>query len=180
MSFKFDRFFTLLINFIVGLFFLLVGLLGILLPWFPSWQDTLIDKILNQPLILSLFGFSFLLIGASIFIYAFLSTHYQYILLRTGKNAVQIDKTVIENYLKSYWEKQFPQTTIPFTVILKKHSIQVQAHFPFLPLEQQKTFLEKIGQDFPYLFEELIGYSQEVNLIASFQNATVSPLDHTT
>lgn len=168
MNFKFGRFFTLLINFILGTFFLIVGLVAILLPWFPDWQQAIIDFILNQHLILFLFGISFCLIGLSAFVYAFFSTQHQFISLETGNHAITVDESVIEAYLNSYFAKKFPQATIPFTFYLKKNVIQVQAHFPFLPIEEQKNFMETIQKELTQLFNELLGPSQTIDLIASF------------
>lgn len=174
MNFRFSRFFTLLINFILGIFFFLVGVAGFFIPWLPLWQKTLIDFVTTHSFLLYFFSLSFLSIGLSIFAYSFFTHYSHYILLKTGKNPVEVDQAVIENYLKFYWEKQFPSTNIPFTLTIKNHSLQIEAHFPFLLLEQQKEFLKKVEQDFGSLFEDLIGYRQEVYLIASFQKSSIS------
>lgn len=169
MNFKLARFFSLTISFITGSFFFFIGIISLFLLWSPLFQKTAAEFILENPLILSLFGLGFALMGLSIIIYAFLSTRRRTLLIRTGNLAVTVDENVVRQTLESYWLEQFPESLVSFNLTIKKHAIQIQADLPFLPLEKQKIFLDQVKEDFTQLFGRQIGYPYDVQLIANFK-----------
>ncbi len=169
MSFKLGRFFYLAISFIIGSFFFIFGAFSIVLPWSSFLQTIATQFILENTLILSLFGLGFTLIGLSIVIYALLKTRHRYVHIRIGEWGVILDEKVIHQYLEAYWKKHFPKSHIPFNLSIKKHSLQIIADLPSLPLREQKLFLEQVKQDFNDLFGRVLGYPYDVHLIASFQ-----------
>jgi hypothetical protein len=95
--------------------------------------------------------------------------------IRTGKNALILDENVIHQYLEAYWEEHFPKSHIPFDLTFKKHSLQIVADLPAIPLSEQKIFLERVRHDFSDLFGRVLGYPYDVNFIASFQADKASP-----
>ena len=169
MSFKLGRLLNLTISFIIGSFFFILGAFSIIFPWSSRLQTATIRLILENTLILSLFGLGFALIGLSIIVYAFLKTRHRYIHIRTGDLGVILDENIIHQYLEAYWQKHFPGMQIPFNLSFKKHSLQIIADLPSLPLMEQKALLEQIKQDFNDLFSRTLGYPYDVHLIASFQ-----------
>lgn len=171
MSFKLGRFFSLLISYITGSFFLVIGAFSMILPWSPFLQQETSRFLTEQTLILSLFGMGFALIGLSLVIYSILSTRHHCVIVRTGTLAVAVDEAVIHQYLEAYWEEQFPQSHISCQVKFKKHALQISADLPSLPPEEQRIFLEKVKHDFRELFGGLIGYPHDVHFIANFQSA---------
>ena len=170
MNFKISRFLSLLLNFIAGGFFLLLGLIGIILPWAPKIRLSTATFFLENSLILSLFGLGCALVGLSIIFYTFLNTKRRYWFIRTGINSIEVSQNVIEQYLENYWKKNFPKSYVPYEVTIKKESIQVIAELPSMELQNQKKYLEKIKSDFEDLFSNVLGYSYEVHLFASFKN----------
>lgn len=169
MSFKFSRFFYLITSFIIGSFFFIFGAFSIILPWSPYLQTITTQFILENTLILSLFGLGFALIGLSIVIYTLLKTRHRYVQIRTGELSVILDENIIHQYLEAYWQEHFPKSHVPFQLSFKKHSLQIVADLPFLPLSEQKSFLERVKQDFGDLFGRVLGYPYDVHFIASFQ-----------
>jgi hypothetical protein len=169
MNFKMSRFFSLVISFIIGSFFFIFGAFSILLPWSSFLQTVTTQFILENTLILSLFGLGFALIGLSLVIYTILQTRHRYVQIRTGTLRVILDENVIRQYLENYWQEQFPKQHVPFNLSVKKRSLQILADLPYLPLEEQKILLEQIKQDFSDLFGRVLGYPHDVHLIASFQ-----------
>src|SRR5262245_51155078 len=113
MSFKLGRFCYLAVSFIIGSFFFIVGAFSIILPWSPFLQNLTTQFILENSLVLSLFGLGFALIGLSIVIYTLLKTRHRYVDIKTGTKSVVLDENVIHQYLESYWEKHFPKLQIP-------------------------------------------------------------------
>lgn len=169
MSFKLGRFFYLIISFITGSFFFIIGGFSIILPWSPYLQRETTRLITENTLILSLFGMGFTLIGLSIVIYTILATRHHYVIVRTGNLSVAVDEAVVQQYLDTYWQEQFPESHISFHIKFKKHALQVTADLPALPLEEQRIFLEKVKHDFSNIFGRLIGYPHDVHLVANFE-----------
>ena len=170
MNFKLGRFFHLAISFIIGSFFFIIGAFSIILPWSSFLQTVSTQFILENSLILSLFGIGFAVIGLSIVIYALLNTRHHYVDIKIGPNAIALDENVIHQYLETYWQEHFPKTHIPFNLTFKKHSLQIIVDLPSLPLSEQKEFLEHVKHDFTDLFGRLLGYPYDVDLIASFES----------
>lgn len=168
MSFKIGRFFYLITSYILGAFFFVSGIVGIILPWSPHLKQAIAQFILENTLVLSLFGLGFALIGLSIVIYALLSSRRRYTQIRTGAFSLVLDQNVIQNYLEAYWLENFPESHVSFNLAIKKNSIQIVADLPYVPEADQKIFLEKVRNDFSELFGRIIGYPNEVHLIASF------------
>ncbi len=168
MNFKFKRFFSLVVSFVLGAFFCLVGIIGLILPWSPGLQNSLINLIVNHTLILSLFGLGGIFIGFSLVIYAIFNKGRRYAFIKTGTKAVSIDENLIEQYLQMYWKKQFPQKQILFSFSIRQKSIQIIADLPFIPEAEQNQFLEKIQEDFTELFGNLLGYHNEIHFVAHF------------
>lgn len=169
MNFKLTRFLHLLISFIIGSFFFIFGAFSTALPWSSYLQAATIQLILKHTLLFFFFGLGFILIGLSIIIYTFINTRHRYIHLRTGAQAITLDENIIHQYLEAYWQEHFPQSHVPFSLSLKKHSLQIVADLPSLSLADQKIFLERVKHDFTDLFSQTLGYPYDVNLIASFQ-----------
>lgn len=170
MNFKFRRFFSLSVSFILGTFFCLVGIIGLILPWSPSLQNSLTNLIHHHTLILSLFGLGGVFIGLSLVIYAIFNTGRRYVAIRIGAKSVTLDENLIHQYLESYWKKKFPNQQILFYFSIRKKSIQIVADLPFVPEAEQDQFLEKIRDDFSYLFDDLMGYPNDIHFVAHFQN----------
>jgi hypothetical protein len=169
MNFKLIRFFYLAISFIIGSFFFTIGAFSIILPWSSFLQKVTTQFILEHTLVLSLFGLGFVLIGLSIVIYTLLNTRHRYVHVQIGKNAVILDENIIRQYLETYWQEHFPNTQVSFNLKFKKRALQIIADLPFLPLSEQRVFLEQVKQDFDDLFSRVLGYPYDVHLIASFQ-----------
>lgn len=173
MSFKVGRFFYLTISFILGAFFFIVGLFSIGLPWSPHLQQGTIKFLTENTVILSLFGLGFILIGLSIFIYAFLNKR-RYAFIKIGPYSVALDESLIQKSLEAYLQEHFPEHSIPFNLFVRKNSIQIVANFPSMPKSEQHGLLEKINHDFGALFGQTLGYPHEVQLIASFESSNSS------
>lgn len=174
MNFKFRRFFHLVISFIIGAFFFTVGVFSIILPWSSHLLGSTIRFLTENTLILSLFGLGFALIGLSMVIYTFLNTRHRYAHIKTGSHATLIDENLIEQYLEAYWKERFPHQSIPFYLTIRKKSLQIVAHLPAVPEDEQHLLLESINHDFSSLFGDLLGYPNDVHFIASFDQAPVA------
>lgn len=169
-----NNFFYSLISFIVALFFILLGIIGILIPWSPGIRTDLVQFILNDYLVISLFGFATIIIGLSIAINILINTKRKYYHIRSDANAITVDETIIQQYLNAYWEELFPGSDIPSRITLKNNKIHISVDFPELPIGQQQLILERIKQDLRSKFAELLGYHNEFYLSSSFQSPTSS------
>ena len=177
MNFKFRRFLSLSVSFILGAFFCLIGSIGLILPWSPALQNSLSHLIFNQTLILSLFGLGGIFIGVSLVINAIFNTGGRYAYIKILGNTVAVDENLIEQYLQAYWKKKFPNQQILFYFSIKKKSIQIVADLPYVSETEQDKFLEKIQDDFTELFGDVLGYPNEIHFVAHFQKE-VAPIKH--
>jgi hypothetical protein len=170
MSSKVGRFFYLAINFILGAFFLLEGAYSLLLPWSSFIRDKTIFFILNHHMILSVFGLGLVITGLSILIQSIVSSKRKYLYVQTGLYSIQIDETLIQQYLKTYWKERFPGYTIFSHLKIKKNAIYITADLPPIHQEEEMLLINQIKEDFADIFNRLLGYPHEIHLALSFDH----------
>ncbi len=167
-----NNIFYSLINLFIGIFFILLGIISAMLPWSTGIRTSLIQIILENSVVIFLFGFCFLVIGALIVVNILLNARRNYYHLRASACKVSIEETVIQDYLDNYWKQVFPQSKIASKLFLKKNKIYLTADLPYVPLTEQKIVLERIQTDLGELFLSYLGYRQPFYLSASFQSET--------
>jgi hypothetical protein len=159
-----------LITFFVALFFILLGIIGAMIPWFPAIRTEVITLILEHSITIFLFGFSFIAIGCALVINILLSVRKDYYHFKVGNHPVQVDENLIQSYLTNYWKELFPENEIPNRLVLKKNKIHVIADLPYMQRPQQEVILERIKNDLRELFGDMLGYRHQFHLSASFQS----------
>jgi ABC-type multidrug transport system fused ATPase/permease subunit len=150
------------------MFFILLGIIALLLPWSAHIRTDMIEFILENSIAISLFGFGFIILGFLIVLSLYLSSKRRYYYVRGGERTVVIDQEIIRHYLQAYWLQKFPNQEIPNRLVLKKNRIRVTADLPFTELKAQKPLIERIKQDLEELFHQMLGYSHQFVLVASF------------
>lgn len=160
-----------LISLIVALFLLLIGVVGILIPWSVGVRHALAQFIFEDSLAISLFGFTFFVVGLAIAINILLSSRKRYYRISSKNSSTTVEEGVIEEYVTSYWQKLFPEHEIPYQLSLKNNKIHITVDFPYLPIQEQRPLLEKIRKDLLQIFVRVLGYQDEFFLSASFQNS---------
>lgn len=170
MSFKLARLIHFASSIMVGLLFFVLGILGLMLAWSPSFRNGTVQFFFEHTLLSTLSSLGLAIAGFLLFVYPFLIERKRYVHISSGPYAVSLDENVIHRYLSAYWDKLFPGKTIPFALQIKKQSIQIVADLPFFPIEQQKMFIEQIQKDLEELFKVQLGCPQEIHLLVSFQN----------
>lgn len=158
------------ISFVFAAFFLLLGVLAVILPWSTAVRTDLVSFILENSLAISLFGFAFLIIGGFILISLLLRLRKRYYYLRVNQYAITVDETIIQHYLEEYWKKKFPQSEIPNRLILKRNKIKIVADLPYRPKEERKQSIATIQNDLKDLLQQIFGYSQSFKLRLSFKS----------
>ena len=153
---------------IFGLFFILIGLVGLILPWCAAMQRTFTRFIMEEGVVLSLFGSAFLLIGAAMLLYVILHARRRTYYIRGDALAIAVDEALFQRYLSLYGKELFPDKEIPWRLELRRGAVYIAVELPFLPLEAQKPFLEKLKTDLQALFADKIGYCGELRLYATF------------
>lgn len=164
-----SNFFYSLISLLTAIFFILLGIASVMLPWSPFVRTELVQFILGDSITIFLFGFAFIIIGLAIAINIILSSRRKYFHLHSGPKSIWIDETIIQDYLITYWKQLFPQSEVPSKLTLKKNKIHLIADLPYIPLDQQKDVLERIKNDLSELFGTFFGYQEPFYLSASFQ-----------
>ncbi|MCZ6902559.1 MAG: hypothetical protein O7C62_08755 [Rickettsia endosymbiont of Ixodes persulcatus] len=133
-----------LISIVIALYFILIGIVGVIIPWSIEVRRLLTKLIFEDSLAISLFGFAFFFIGLAILINICLHARRTYYKIHSKKGSTTIDETVVQQYLTTYWKQLFPNHPIPCHVVFKQNRIHVEIDFPHLPLPEQKPFFEWI------------------------------------
>ena len=169
MSFKLFRLLRFFVQVTVGSLLFLLGILFIFIAFSSQIQNKIIAFVSSSPWFFVLSGVSLLLLSFALVIYAFKMIYRRHVQIRTGSLDIRLDESVIRAYLDAYWKKHFPESKIQYELIFERRRVKVLANLPYLPLEDQKTFLEKVKKDFNHLFGDLLGYPYDVHFIATFE-----------
>ncbi len=159
-----------LISLVIALFFVLIGLISIMIPWSADIRYKLIHFILEDALAISLFGFAFIVVGSAIIANILLNARHQYYHIRSGVGAIKIETAIIQQHLTLYFKELFPSNDIPCRIAMKKNKIHITIDLPFTPPTQQRELLERIKGDIQHLFATKLGYLDEFFLSASFHD----------
>lgn len=162
------NFFYSFVCFVVSLFFLLLGVICLILPWSAAVRTDLIQFILENTTAIALFGLGLVIIGSLIAINFILGFKKRYYYIEAGKKSVAVDETLIQQYLHTYMKQLFPQCEVPTRLILKKNKIKVIADLPETPLVEQNAIIQRIQQDLEDIFKRILGYSHELIFAISF------------
>lgn len=165
-----NHFLYSLISFIIALFFILLGIIGIILPWSPDVRSHIVNFIFEDSVFIFLFGLGFFFIGTAIVVNIIVSSRRRYYEVRSGSSLVKVDETLFQSYLNTYWKQMFPKNEIPNRVTLRKNKIHITADLPYIPLAQQKELLEKIEGDLNDIFNRILGHRHECLISISFQS----------
>ena len=158
-----------LITFCIALFFILFGIIGIILPLSTGMQTLAVNLILQQPVLIFLFGISLLAIGIVTALNIMLGTRRQYFHIKVQGQPVSVDSALIQSYVKTYLDDLFPGKEIPFQLKLKKNKISVIVDLPAIDESQQSALLDRISDELRELFTSFLGYKHHFHLSASFQ-----------
>lgn len=164
-------FFYSLITFIIGLFFVMVGLLGFSIQASTSIRTEVVSFIFEDTVFISLFGILSLLMGIAI-IFSFITSFKKrsFKIKSKNNNTFALDESLFQDYIKNYWRQLFPKHDIPSQVTLKKNKVLISADLPYVPDSQQKALLGRIDRDLKDLLTRVIGYPREYVVSISFQS----------
>lgn len=158
-----------LISLIIAIFFILLGIIAVLLPWSPLVRSDIITFILEDSLTIFLLGFSFVLVGVCIVFNIMISARKTYYHVKSGANSILVDENILQDYLNTYLKELFPKSDAPARLILKKNRIHIIADLPYIPKGQQEVILERMKKDLAGVFRNFVGYHHHFTLAASFQ-----------
>lgn len=165
-----SHFFYSLISFIIALFFIMLGVISVIMPWFPAMRSDLIQFLLENSIAISLFGLAFLTIGIVMVVNIILSTKRHYYEFKIGQHTVKVDEDLIQKYLQIYFQELFPTQEVPCRLIIKQNRLHITADLPYVPSKQRDVLIEKIQHDLKDLFNQQLGYTTDYYLSASFQS----------
>lgn len=157
-----------LVSFVLTIFFLMVGLIGIILPWSPTIRTGLVELILQDSLAISLFGFAFLIIGLGFSVSLYLNAKRKNYYLKLNDTYIVVNEAIIRHYLHDYFSQRFPNHSIPSRFVIKSNKIKIAADLPFVPKEEQPLMVSTIRQDLYEIFNKVLGYPHQCILNLSF------------
>ncbi len=163
------RFFCSLITFIIALLCILVGVVGLIVPWSLDVREYLTRLLVEDSLVISLFGFTLVVIGVATAAYIIMNSRSRYYYIKTGNGTVLVDEGIVQEYLIQYWKQLMPDANVTSSVHLKDNKISIHVDFPSVPLSGQRPLLEKVKTDLRDWLFKILGYHQEFGLHATFQ-----------
>lgn len=158
-------------SFVVALFFVMIGLICIALPWLSGVKMALVNFIAESTLLLFIVGLLLILCGCAIIAYMIFNRSKRTYHIRRGNHTFDIDKSVINTYVRIYLEERFPNEDIPHQISIKKNQLMLAADLPFVPKEDQESFTEKIYEELSQLLAEKVGSEKDLYLSISFPDA---------
>lgn len=153
---------------ILALFFVLLGLMSLILPWSVSIRTEVVDFLLSNTITLTLVGISLLVMGLGVLIQILHGLKRRYVILKGNSPKIDLNETIFQDYLNLYFEELFPNTEVPCRITLKRKSAKVKADLPYIPTEAQEALLKKIENDLSDIFRGFIGWRYELLLAVSF------------
>lgn len=159
-----------LISLFISLFFILLGIIGIILPWSSSMQSLAVTLILENSLLIFLFGFSLLAIGIATAVNILLNAKRHYYHFKVSGQTVSVDTALIQNYLQKYFKELFPETEVPYQLQVKKNKLHITVDLPYIAKNDQDALLERMRTELRELLSDFLGYRHPFHLSASFQS----------
>lgn len=159
-----------LITLFIALFFILLGIIGIILPWSSAMKELAVTLILENSLLIFLFGFCFLTVGIASAVNILLSSKRHYYRFKIQGNPVTVDTSVIQSYLQKYFQELFPENEVPFRLQTKKNHFHLTADLPYVPNDERNALLERMKNEIAQLLSDLLGYKNRFNFSASFRS----------
>lgn len=153
---------------VVALVFILLGTVMFLLPWAADFRQSLIDFLTHQPQSLMLISVGFFLVGV-VLLLTVIRRRSRYYYVRTGDRSVAVDVAAVRQLLNTFWKQMFRSHEPATDVVLKHNRLQITAHLPSCPFDQQKEVVRKIERDLAAALKNQLGYHDELLLSVSFQ-----------
>lgn len=161
--------FSSLVKFVIAIFFVLIGTIGLFIPWSVSMRTTLVQFFLEDSLAISLFGFAFVVLGVFVIANVIIDHRHKYYVTKWENSQTDIDENLIRDYLLAYMKELFPHSDIPTHLNIKKNRFYIFIDFPYYPAEEQRDLIDKVKNDLSYLFSSKLGYHESVKLSATFR-----------
>lgn len=158
-----------LINAAIAFFFMLVGLVSLSLFFSVQMRTDFIQFVLEDTVLLPIFGITLVAIGVGVLINSFFSLRRKTYRISSGNYVTSLDENLFKQYLETYWKQKFPQKEVPCTVCLKRNKILVSAELPFVPLAEQKAVLSHIDSDLSQILTQYLGYHRKYVINISFK-----------
>ncbi len=158
-----------LIRFIAALFLVVIGTVGILIPWSENIRSTLTHFILEDSIAIFLFGFIMLVTGLFSMVNILINMRRTHYVINSGSTRITVDESVIQQYLISYLKQLFPKVNVHGHAKLKSNRIQIFIEFPYHPTLEQEALVERVKKDLSSLFASKLGYTGDFRLSVSFQ-----------
>ncbi len=164
------RLFYSLVSFLVATFFVILGILCLILPFSPAVQADLTTFISNNSIAIGLFGFAFLVIGVAAFCMLLSGLKQRWYYASGGSKSVAINEQIIRHYVETYWKQRYPLQEIPTRLVFGRNKIKVIADLPSVPTKERKATVQEIQQELQELFLKFLGYSKKLVVGATFRS----------
>lgn len=165
------NFFNTLSHGILGLFFLVMGGIGILIPWAPALQRELVYFFQENHAVVFVLGAGFALIGLGILLGQYYRLKKRVFHLKRGSFSIDLNEKVFRQCLDKYWKNRYPRIAIAHQLQMKRGKVVMHAELPDVPEAQRQSVLKSIQDDLEDLFIRVLGYQGTLQFNAQFKVA---------
>lgn len=158
------------IHFLAALIFIGLGGLGIILPLFPELRQNIAQSILDHFWSIATVGLALIFFGMLEFFTLFRSKRY-YKVSSIKEFPITVDKTLLDKYIATFWQKTFPNDKIDYQLEIKNKKLIIFAEFPFVPEVSRANLMNQIHKDLEDILSKILGYSGKFELSIKFKKA---------
>lgn len=158
-----------LITLFIAIFFILLGIIAMILPWSENAKAHAISFIVDHSQVIFFFGLSFLCVGLATCLNIVSSSKRRYYRFKVGNTAVSVDGDLIHKYVKTYLKELFPDNEIPLQLTIKRNTIKLVIDLPSIDDAEKEPLLTRMQEELKKLFSDTLGYQNPFHLSVSFQ-----------
>ena len=158
-----------LISSVTAFFFLLLGLMSVLIAMIPGMRLAITQFIMADTFFLPFFGLTLTSMGGGLLIRVFHQLQRQTYQIKGGSYLTEVDAEVIQSYINEYWKELLPNHEISSHISIKENRVIIEADFPFMDSLEQKQILESVQKDLDENLNRFLGYRDEYLLTINFQ-----------
>jgi hypothetical protein len=146
--------------FVVALF--LLGGLFLGLSHVPQFRDRIAQFFLSDSESLMSIGYAILGVATLLFSGFYAMHRGSYFQVEMGSSRLDVDPSVIQNYVQSYWNDIFPEQQLETQILLRRNKkIEILAEMPPMADEELTELLTQIETELSCLLEHILGYRSD-------------------
>lgn len=149
------------VHLLVTLFVMTFGLCLLIMPYAEGFRYVVAEFFMARPAILFSLGLMVFSSGAFLMLGFFFMHRKRYFKLRMEAGKMEIEESIIKEYVREYWDSIFPRKDYELEVVLgQSQKIEIVTRLPESS-EDSSELLERIKNELGFLLACKLGYKKE-------------------